>query len=126
METNNCTKPQCFCDGSCQVLIKSEMNYNSEKPMESKTEEEIEKLADQFMCSGKTIGGGDSGWIRSAFIEGYKSASQQIAEKDKEIERLKMRKLAHQLFIGKVADILGIEKAQELLRDAKESLNKMI
>lgn len=54
--------------------------------MESKTVEEIKKLADQFMCSGKTIGGGDSGWIRSAFIEGYKSASQQIAEKDKEIE----------------------------------------
>ena len=34
---------------------------------------EIERLADQFMRSGKTIGGGDSGWIRAAFIEGYKA-----------------------------------------------------
>lgn len=50
----------------------------------------------------------------------------ELAEKDKVIERLKRRKLVHQLFIGKVADILSVEKAQELLRESNESLNKMI
>ena len=48
----------------------------------------------------------------------------KLAEKDKEIERLKRRKLVHQLFIGKVSDILSIEKVQELLKESNESLNK--
>lgn len=55
-------------------------------------EKEIEKLADQFMFSGKTVGGGDSDWIRSAFIEGYKSnteASTLQSELEKARELLK-------------------------------------
>lgn len=51
-------------------------------------------------------------------------ASKQIAEKDKENDRLKRIKLVHQLFIGKVADILRIEKVQELLKESNEALNK--
>jgi len=31
------------------------------------------------------------------------------------------QKLIHQLFIGKVADVLGIEKTTELLKEAKEA-----
>lgn len=32
-----------------------------------------------------------------------------------------IQKLIHQLFIGKVADVLGMEKTTELLREAKEA-----
>ena len=49
---------------------------------------EIERLADQFMRSGKTIGGGDSGWIRAAFIEGYK-ANIETATLQSELEKAK-------------------------------------
>jgi hypothetical protein len=31
------------------------------------------------------------------------------------------QKLIHQLFIGKVADVLGLEKTTELLKEAKEA-----
>ena len=31
------------------------------------------------------------------------------------------QKLIHQLFIGKVADVLGMEKTNELLKEAKEA-----
>ena len=31
------------------------------------------------------------------------------------------QKLIHQLFIGKVADVLGMEKTTELLKEAKEA-----
>lgn len=27
-ETNNCTNPQCFCDGSCKGLVKSDIDYS--------------------------------------------------------------------------------------------------
>jgi len=33
-------------------------------------------------------------------------------------------KLIHQLFIGKVADILGMEKTSEILKEAKEAFYK--
>ena len=38
----------------------------------SLTEDEINKKARKFMSSGKTIGGGDSGWIESAYKQGCK------------------------------------------------------
>ncbi len=36
------------------------------------------------------------------------------------------QKLIHQLFIGKVADVLGIEKTTELLKEAKEAFTKEV
>ena len=35
----------------------------------------------------------------------------------------KKQKLVHQLFIGKVADVIGIEKTTELLKEAKGAIN---
>jgi len=36
----------------------------------------------------------------------------------------KLEKLAHQLFIGKVAEIIGIEKTTELLKESKDAFEK--
>ena len=33
------------------------------------------------------------------------------------------QKLIHQLFIGKVADVLGVDKTTELLNEAKKAFN---
>ena len=35
------------------------------------------------------------------------------------------QKLIHQLFIGKVAEILGVEKTTKLLKEAKRVINEM-
>ena len=37
------------------------------------------------------------------------------------MEKQEIEKLVHQLFIGKVAEILGFEKTLELLREAKNA-----
>ncbi len=34
-------------------------------------------------------------------------------------------KLIHQLFVGKVADILGTEKTTELLKESREAIDRL-
>ena len=44
--------------------------------------------------------------------------TQKLINNTKIMDR---QKLIHQLFIGKVADVLGMEKTTELLKEAKEA-----
>lgn len=72
-----CTNPQCFCDGSCKGIVKSDANYSSEATMENKTAEEM-------------ITRGTGNFINCTDYEDaisvIKNLQQQLAEKDKEIE----------------------------------------
>jgi hypothetical protein len=42
---------------------------------------DLDNEANRFMASGKTIGGGDSGWIKSAFKEGFQKAIELMVDK---------------------------------------------
>ena len=46
---------------------------------------------------------------------------EPIIEKAKEME--KEEKLKHQLFIGKVSDVIGFEKTIELLKEVNKEIN---
>jgi hypothetical protein len=41
-------------------------------------EESINKMASKYMGSGRTIGGGDSGWIESAYKDGVKDLVKML------------------------------------------------
>jgi hypothetical protein len=51
-----------------------------------------------------------------------KNFRNAIIEEAKEIE--KIEKLTKQLFIGKVAEIIGFEKTLELLRESNKTMNQ--
>lgn len=42
---------------------------------------DLDELASIFMSSGKTMGGGDSGWIKSAFKAGFQKALELLTFK---------------------------------------------
>lgn len=42
---------------------------------------DLDELASIFISSGKTIGGGDSGWIKSAFKEGFQKCLELMGDK---------------------------------------------
>ena len=124
-----CRNAQCFCDGSCQDLIKSDINYTSVIPMENKTAEEILKEFENF-CGNLAVSGDSpsSDTIKQYFDE---YASQQLAEKDKEIERYK-EVLTELVELKKMKDSQGKTfiycdrqpKAWQQAFDLIESLNK--
>ena len=111
-----CRNAQCFCDGSCQDLIKSDINYTSVIPMENKTAEEILKEFENF-CGNLAVSGDSpsSDTIKQYFDE---YASQKLAEKDKEIERLKviLTKLPDLLH-----DSLGNRECEYTIKDLPEN-----
>ena len=52
--------------------------------------------------------------------------NQQIEDKIKELEnKYKFERLEKQLFIGKVMEIIGSEKATKLLRESKEAIEQL-
>ncbi len=90
-----CRNAQCFCDGSCQDLIKSDINYTSVIPMENKTAEE---KADDFRWEHGVSDVKASAYMQKSFYSVGEVnrllalyTSQQLAEKDKEIERYRVR-----------------------------------
>jgi hypothetical protein len=59
-------------------------------------------------------------WLYSKMYENKGRISIEIFEKAKEME--KKEKLKHQLFIGKVSDVIGFEKTVELLKEVKQDI----
>lgn len=52
--------------------------------------------------------------------------NKQIEDKIKQLEsNYKFERLEKQLFIGKVMEIIGSEKATELLRESKEAIKQL-
>lgn len=62
--------------GKAREVLSELKKDNNTQP----TNETIKELARKFMSSGKTIGGGDSGWIEEAFIEGANQMLKLIKE----------------------------------------------
>ena len=68
---------------------------------------DLEYLALEFMHSGKTIGGGDSGWIKSAFKEGFQKALEILGDKKfSEKELTMLFAYGHQIGMN---DVLAIQ-----------------
>jgi len=59
-------------------------------------------------------------WMANVVLVGEVQAQQSESEGIKEsyLEIMDKQKLIHQLFIGKVADVLGVDKTTELLNEA--------
>lgn len=59
----------------------------------------------------------NSDFIKDAAIKINDSVNKKITE-------LQLKNTIYQLFIGKVSDIIGIEKTKELLKESREAFNK--
>jgi hypothetical protein len=59
-------------------------------------------------------------WLEKKFIETEGNLYEEDFDKAKEIET--KEKLKHQLFIGKVSEIIGAENTIELLKEVNEEI----
>ena len=119
-----CRNAQCFCDGSCQDLIKSDINYTSVIPMENKTAEEILKEFENF-CGNLAVSGDSpsSDTIKQYFDE---YASQKLAEKDKEIKRYKKSISDFALAISKLNNAKSYHALENIVLVFFDKIDKIL
>lgn len=86
METNNCTNPQCFCDGSCKGLVKSDINYSMQTKKVIEQENDIPVIVDHTNSEGNRIFVGSI--VGGAYIENSKATevAKEICPKYQEVE----------------------------------------
>lgn len=84
---------------------------------------DLEYLALEFMHSGKTIGGGDSGWIKSAFKEGFQKALEILGDKKfSEKELTMLFAYGHQIGMNDVLAIQSQHSPQPMPRPNSDKL----
>lgn len=59
-------------------------------------------------------------WLEKRFLQTESNLYEEDFDKAKEMER--KEKLKHQLFIGKVSEIIGYEKTIELLKEVNKEI----